>query len=72
MRPMESGIVSWYSAAKRFGFITPEGGGKDVVVHAEALEAAGIGPLEPGMAVRFSTEPYRNARKVAAIERDPT
>ncbi|MDH3235966.1 MAG: cold shock domain-containing protein [Alphaproteobacteria bacterium] len=69
--PAENGTVSWYSAEKGFGFITPEGGGIDVVVYPETLEAAGIETLEAGMAVRFSAEPYRLARKAVRVERAP-
>jgi CspA family cold shock protein len=47
------GTVKWYNPDKGFGFITPESGGKDVFVHATALERAGLGPLQEGQAVRM-------------------
>jgi cold shock protein len=47
------GTVKWYNPDKGFGFITPESGGKDVFVHATALERAGIGPLQEGQSVRM-------------------
>jgi CspA family cold shock protein len=47
------GTVKWYNAQKGFGFITPENGGKDVFVHASALERSGLAELAPGQAVRL-------------------
>jgi CspA family cold shock protein len=47
------GTVKWYNPDKGFGFITPESGGKDVFVHATALERAGLGPLQEGQSVRM-------------------
>ncbi|WP_304488802.1 MULTISPECIES: cold-shock protein [unclassified Bombella] len=45
------GIVKWYNTTKGFGFITPEAGGKDVFVHASALERSGLRSLADGQAV---------------------
>jgi len=67
--PPEKGIISWYSAEKGFGFITPEGGGPDVVVYPETLKVAGIEAPKPGDAVAFTAEPYRLARKAVTVER---
>jgi cold shock protein len=38
----QSGTVKWYNATKGFGFIAPDEGGKDIFVHASALERSGI------------------------------
>lgn len=48
-----NGTVKWYNPDKGFGFITPEGGGKDVFVHATALERAGLTSLQEGQSVRM-------------------
>jgi CspA family cold shock protein len=36
------GTVKWYNPMKGFGFITPDQGGKDIFVHASALERSGV------------------------------
>jgi cold shock protein len=38
----EMGTVKWYNPMKGFGFIGPDQGGKDIFVHASALERSGI------------------------------
>jgi cold shock protein len=57
-----TGTVKFFNTAKGFGFITPEGGGKDVFVHATALEAAGIRSLNEGDRVSFVLEDDRRGR----------
>ena len=47
----ESGTVKWYNATKGFGFIASDRGGKDIFVHASALERSGITGLTEGQRV---------------------
>ncbi len=61
---MATGTVKWYNSQKGFGFIAPDDGGKDVFVHATALEAAGVRSLNDGQAVSFETKEERG--KIAA------
>lgn len=51
---MQKGTVKWFNTEKGYGFITPEGGGKDVFVHHSAIEAGGLRILNEGQAVEFS------------------
>jgi cold shock CspA family protein len=48
---MMTGIVKFYNSQKGFGFIQPDDGGKDVFVHAAALERAGLSGLNEGQKV---------------------
>ena len=47
----ELGTVKWYNASKGFGFIGSDKGGKDIFVHASALERSGIMGLAEGQRV---------------------
>ncbi len=62
---MDTGIVKFYNAQKGFGFIAPDNGGKDVFVHATALERAGIHSLSEGQKVSFDTQEDRRTGKIA-------
>ncbi len=46
------GAVKWFEPEKGYGFISPDGGGKDVFIHITALRRSGINALEPGQRVR--------------------
>ena len=62
---MESGTVKFYNEQKGYGFIQPDNGGKDVFVHATALERAGVNGLREGQKVSFDTQPDRRTGKIA-------
>jgi cold shock protein len=62
---MTKGTVKFYNEQKGFGFIEPEDGGKDVFVHATALERAGISSLVEGQKVSFDTEQDSRSGKTA-------
>ena len=62
---MINGTVKFYNSQKGFGFIQPDGGGKDVFVHATALERAGLHGLNEGQKVSFDTQQDRKTGKIA-------
>ena len=62
---MNTGTVKFYNDQKGFGFIQPDNGGKDVFVHATALERAGLRGLVEGQKVSFDTAEDRRSGKVA-------
>jgi cold shock protein len=62
---MTPGTVKFYNDQKGFGFIAPADGGKDVFVHATALERAGMRGLQEGQKVLFDTQEDRRSGKIA-------
>jgi CspA family cold shock protein len=48
-----SGTVKWFNGQKGYGFIQPDGGGKDVFVHISAVERAGLSSLNEGAKVSY-------------------
>ena len=62
---MTNGVVKFFNTSKGFGFIAPEGGGKDVFVHITALQRSGLQQLEEGQKVSFEVSPGRDGRMAA-------
>ena len=62
---MATGTVKWFNTTKGYGFIQPEGGGKDVFVHISAVEAAGMRSLNEGQTVSYELKDERG--KTAAV-----
>jgi cold shock protein len=63
---MATGIVKWYNETKGYGFIQPDNGGKDVFVHATALERAGLRSLVEGQKISYEVEADRRTGKESA------
>ncbi len=51
-----NGTVKFFNHARGFGFIAPNDGGKDVFVHATALEKSGVASIDEGDTVSFDIE----------------
>jgi CspA family cold shock protein len=52
---MATGTVKWFNDSKGYGFIAPEGGGKDVFVHFSNIGGEGFKTLAEGARVQFET-----------------
>ena len=63
-RIMAKGTVKWFNSQKGYGFIQPQGGGKDVFVHISAVERAGLSGLNEGQVVEY--EEVSNKGKTSA------
>ena len=56
---MATGTVKWFNAQRGYGFIQPSDGGKDVFVHATAVQSAGLGSLVEGQKLSFDVSTER-------------
>ena len=63
----ETGTVKSYNTAKGYGFIGPDRGGKDVFVHASALNRARISSLVDGQRVTMDVVEGRKGPEAAEI-----
>ena len=62
---MQKGTVKFFNTAKGFGFITPEGGGKDVFVHANDIGGA---VLNEGTKVEFDVVQGKKGPQASAVK----
>ena len=62
------GTVKWFNSTKGYGFIQPEGGGKDVFVHISAVEKAGLDGLPDGAKVTFDIVPNRGKESAENLQ----
>jgi len=53
---MATGTVKWFNAAKGYGFITPDEGGKDLFVHFSNITGNGFRTLAEGAKVSYEAE----------------
>ncbi len=65
---MPNGTVKFFNIAKKFGFVSPDDGGRDVFVPVAAAAAAGIPALKAGQRVSFETVPDGKGPKVVNLK----
>jgi len=65
---MTIGTVKFFNPGKGFGFVAPEGGGKDVFVHISAVEAAGMRVLAEGQRISFDTQSDAKGAKAVNLK----
>ncbi len=65
---MATGTVKWFNQTKGFGFIQPQGGGKDVFVHITAVQAAGLQGLDDNQKVSYDVISERGKEAAANLK----
>jgi cold shock protein len=68
VRYVATGTVKWFNATKGYGFIAPEGGGKDVFVHVSAVEKAGLNDLREGDKVTYDVVANRGKESAENLQ----
>ncbi len=66
---MATGTVKWFNSQKGYGFIQPDDGGKDVFVHASAVERAGMPTLQEGQKIAFELMTDRGKTSAGNLKR---
>jgi CspA family cold shock protein len=65
---MATGTVKWFNDAKGYGFITPDGGGKDIFVHHTSIEMNGFRTLAEGEKVSFEVTQGPKGKQASNIQ----
>ena len=64
---MATGTVKWFNTTKGYGFIAPSDGGKDVFVHASAVERSEMQHIVEGQTISFDVERDGRSGKESAV-----
>lgn len=65
---MPIGTVKFFNAGKGFGFITPDGGAKDVFVPSASMASSGVAVLKPGQRISFEEMPDAKGPKAVNLK----
>ncbi len=66
---MATGKIKWFNDQKGFGFITPDAGGPDVMVHHSVIEGTGFKTLDDGEVVEYEAEQGPKGLKATRVKR---
>ncbi len=66
---MSTGTVKWFSDEKGFGFITPDGGGRDLFVHFSGITGDGYRSLAEGAKVSYEEESGDKGPKAVNVQK---
>ena len=62
---MPIGTVKFFNESKGYGFIAPDGGGKDAFVHVTAVERAGMRSLRQDQRISYDLEQDQRGKTAA-------
>jgi cold shock protein len=68
---MKTGTVKWFNPQKGHGFIRPDDGSPNILVHLSAVHSAGMGCLEGGQRVIFEIEQNERTGSIFAAALTP-
>lgn len=66
---MATGKVKWFNDQKGYGFISPENGGKDVLVHHSVIDCEGFRTLAENEVVEYDAEESPKGMKATRVRR---
>ena len=64
---MAIGTVKWFNNEKGYGFITPDGGGKDLFVHFSNIAGEGYRSLQDNQKVEYEERQGRKGPEAANV-----
>ncbi|MCI0466111.1 MAG: cold-shock protein [Beijerinckiaceae bacterium] len=64
----QQGTVKFFNAERGYGFIKPDGGGRDIFVHVTAVERAGLQSLNEGQRVSYEIEADKKGKGPKAVD----
>ena len=65
---MATGTVKWFNDSKGFGFIAPDGGGKDLFAHFSAIQGDGHKSLYENQKVSFDVTTGQKGEQASNIK----
>jgi CspA family cold shock protein len=65
---MANGTVKWFNTTKRYGFIEPDDGSKDIFVHLTAVKNSGLDELKDNQKVSYDLESKDNKTSAVNIQ----
>lgn len=63
----QTGTVKWFDDGKGYGFITPDGGGKDLFAHFSEIQGNGFKSLQENQKVEFEVKQGQKGPQATAI-----